>query len=309
MTEMCFSVRSMIRLRAIALTAIVLNAPAAFAQTPPVPARTFAVLAGAAVTCTNSSVIGDVGVWPGPTVTQTACLVTGGTVHQSDAAARQAFMNFTSTYDQLRAARPANCRALPLGPVIFPGVYCLTAAQSTQTGSAWTLDSRGNPNATWRFYVDAALTGTNFVMTMAGGRACNVTWWVGAGATLTDSTFLGTVLAGAAITATDSTVAGDLWATAAATLTRSTVTGCRAANPGPVPPPDMCKEPDDDDHGDGHHHHGDHGDKDHGKGGHGDDDHHKGDHGDNDHGKGDRDDNDHGKDDKDWDHKGKDKGR
>src|SRR5450759_3685827 len=47
------------------------------------------------------------------------------------------------------------------------------------------------------------LTGTNFSVVMDGGALpCNVTWWVSQAATMTDSHFIGTIMAGAAITVT-----------------------------------------------------------------------------------------------------------
>jgi hypothetical protein len=59
-----------------------------------------------------------------------------------------------------------------------------------------------------------------------GGEPCNVTWWVDAAATLTDSDFLGTIYAGAAITVTRGTFEGNAYAKAAVTLTGTTVTAC-----------------------------------------------------------------------------------
>jgi len=53
----------------------------------------FAVLAGTAVTCTNSTITGDVGVYPGTAVTQTSCKITG-TVHAGDGVAKQAMQAF-----------------------------------------------------------------------------------------------------------------------------------------------------------------------------------------------------------------------
>jgi hypothetical protein len=60
----------------------------------------FAALAGTAVTCTNSPLTGNVGVWPGTAVTQTGCTL-AGTVHAGDAVAKQAFMDFVSAYNSL----------------------------------------------------------------------------------------------------------------------------------------------------------------------------------------------------------------
>jgi hypothetical protein len=217
----------------VALAVIVSTVSAAPARSPQGSTQTFAVLAGTAVTCTNSTVSGDVGVWPGNAVTQTGCTI-AGTVHAADAAAERAYMDFVSEYNDLRDNPPACDETLTgtlAGQTLLPGVYCVDATAKTGT---LTLDAQGDPNASWTFLVDGALTGTNFnVVMINSGEACNVQWWVRDAATLTTSNFLGTILAGAAITVTGGTFSGDALAKAAVTLTGATVTGCeRTAGPG-----------------------------------------------------------------------------
>jgi len=255
-TEMFSSLRRMTRLSAIVpLAAIVLSASAASAQSPLGSAQNFAVLAGVAVTCTNSTVTGDVGVWPGSAVTQTVCPV-AGMVHPADVVANRAFLDFISAYNNLRDHPPA-CDATLTGPLndtLLPGVYCVDA---TAKAGVLMLDAQGQVNAVWTFLVDGALTGTNFkVVMLNGGQPCNVDWWVKGAATLTDSTFLGTILAGAAITVTRGTFIGHALATAAATLTGAptlplAVSACRSSSGGLPPDVDKCEEHHDKD-GDGH---------------------------------------------------------
>jgi Ice-binding-like len=192
----------------------------------------FAVLAGTAVTCTDSRITGDVGVWPGNAVARTGCTIAGA-VHTSDAAAEAAFLEFATAFADLRD-NPPRCRATLTGTLsgeaLLPGIYCVDAVAKT---GALVLDAQGNANATWLFLVDGALTATNLnVVMINGGTPCNVTWWVRAAATLTDSHFAGTILAGAAITVTRGTGSGDLFATAAVTVTGATITGCPEAAPG-----------------------------------------------------------------------------
>jgi hypothetical protein len=226
------------RLAVIALFAALLSAVplhAAFAQTAPAlgSAGSFTVLAGTAVTCTDSMVTGDVGVWPGTAITQTNCTISG-TVHAGNGVAKQAYLDFVSAYDAL-ALVPCDV-TLPSGDlaglVLTPGVYCVDAA-STTTGGTLTLS--GPSNGIWIFKIGTsgtgALTGTNFSVVMeGGGTPCNVYWWVKEAATMTDSAFLGTILAGAAITITRGTFNGDALAMAAVTMTGATVTGCEQAN-------------------------------------------------------------------------------
>lgn len=248
MAEICSSLRSMTRLSTfvVPLAAIVLTASAASAQPADGKASGFAVLAGTAVTCTNGGgavVNGDVGVWPGIAFTNSTACTINGTVHLGDGVAKQAYLDFISAYNDLAAKPPACDETLTGtldGEVLEPGVYCID--ETAKTGSLILDAGTAGANAEWLFLVKdgagtGALTGTNFNVTMInGGEPCNVTWWVEADATLTTSSFVGTILSGAAITvtATGGTVQGNLFATTAVTLslTNSTVTACEATGDG-----------------------------------------------------------------------------
>lgn len=190
----------------------------------------FAVLANAAVTCTDGSIIGDVGTLqasPTGSITQTNCPITGAIAVGTQASVA-AYDDFLAAYDAL-AAQP--CDAYLTGTLadvtLTPGTYCFPAA-ATLTGTL-TLD--GPSNATWLFKVGTlgtgALTGTSFEVLMAnGGSPCNVTWWVAEAATLTDSNFVGTILAGAADTVTRGTFEGRTFSKADVTITGAAMTGC-----------------------------------------------------------------------------------
>ena len=201
----------------------------------------FAALAGGpaagAVTCTTSTVTGDVGVvFPG-TFVNTGCTI-NGTVNTNAAAA---YADFLTAYDTLHFNTPCDqtLTGTLAGVTLSPGVYCFTAA-AVLTGTL-TLD--GPADGVWIFKIGTggtgALTGTSFSVVMAGdaaGAACpNVYWWVAQDATLTTSNFQGTILAGADITVTGGTFHGDALAggagttstpTGAVTFTNSTVAAC-----------------------------------------------------------------------------------
>ena len=187
----------------------------------------FTVLAGTAVTCTDSSVTGDVGIFPGTAYAPVRCIVTG-TVHAGDTSAEAAYNDFLDAYDALAFV---GCDSVLTGTLagltLSPGVYCFDAA-ATVTG-VLTLD--GPTNGIWIFKIGTggtgALTGTGFSMVMAGGgQPCNVYWRVAEAATMTDSDFAGTILAGAAITITRGTFAGNAFAKAAVTMTGTNLVGC-----------------------------------------------------------------------------------
>ena len=217
-------------------------------------ASNFAVLSaapghGGAVTCTNSTISGDVGSsGPKASVVQTGCTIDGSVIAPVSA---QVLTDFNRAYDQyaaisctgsLETAYTDTTLTLP------PGVYCNDAAV-TFTRTTLILDGQGDANAVWIFKIGTlgtgALTGTNFSVVMAGnGQPCNVYWWVAQAATMTTTTlttsgFQGTILAGAAITVTGLAGApattlfnGDALAKAAVTLTDVVVTSCQASGGG-----------------------------------------------------------------------------
>jgi len=196
-------------------------------------ASSFAVLGGSAVTCTDSTVTGEVGVSPGTALTLTSCTIAGGTVHANDAAAKDAARDFLAAYAAL-ALEPCDRTLTGTldGVTLAPGVYCFDAA-ATLAG-VLTLD--GPSGGRWVFRVGTsgtgALTGTGFSVVMrGGGQPCNVFWRVAEAATATDSNFQGSILAGAAITLTRGTLVGRALAQAAVTMTGTKVSAgdCAAA--------------------------------------------------------------------------------
>lgn len=192
----------------------------------------FAVLANAAVTCTNGTISGDVGTFqatPTGSFTQTICPVEGS-IDIGGAAAQAAYEGFLATYAELAPLAGDTCTMLTgtLADVsLAPGTYCFDAAAAL-TGTL-TLD--GSSSDSWLFKIGTsgtgALTGTNFNVVLANGAlACNVTWWVSQAATLTTSNFQGNILAGAGITLTGGTANGNLWSTADVTITGADLVGC-----------------------------------------------------------------------------------
>lgn len=194
----------------------------------------FAVLANAAVTCTDGTITGDVGTYlakPTGSFTQTNCPQVG-TVHLGDGKAQAAYEAFVAQYVALEPA-PGECTTANTltgtlaNETLVAGTYCISAEAKT---GVLTLTGSGS----WTFKVLGALTGTNFTVVMAdGGEACDVTWWVQDAVTMTDSNFKGNILAGAAITLTRGTFHGNVWAGAAGvgdvTITGTATTGCAAS--------------------------------------------------------------------------------
>jgi len=209
------------------------------AQVPPLgSAASFSALGGGpaagAVTCTTSTLTGDVGVVSPGTFTNTGpCSITG-TVNTN---ATAAYADFLTAYGALGSDECTQVLTTLDGQVLSPGVYCVAAA-ATSTSSVLTLN--GPSNGIWIFRIGTggtgALTGTSFSVVMAGGGVpCNVYWWVAQAATMTDSNFVGTILAGADITVTRGTFVGRALAggdgttslpAGAVTLTNTVLGGC-----------------------------------------------------------------------------------
>ncbi|MDQ2914309.1 MAG: ice-binding family protein [Chloroflexota bacterium] len=263
----------------------------------PGAADRFAVLAGTAVDCTRSSVTGDVGISPGIAFAPTSCDITG-TVHKNDAAAQAAMSAFLTAYGNY--ADKACTDTVTLTTVIAapltltPGVYCNTGpAGVTFTDTTLTLQGNGNANAVWIFKT-VSLTATDLSVVMSrSGNPCNVTWWTGAGATITSDDagiphpFIGTILAGGAtgaITTTGTTsvatdrlsFTGDAFAKNGVTLTDTNLVGCAGGRPGgggddDDDDNDNDNDNDDDDNDHNDNHNDNHNDKDKGDKGHHDD--------------------------------------
>lgn len=203
----------------------------------------YTIIANAAVTCTDATVLGSVATAQAPptgAVTLTNCPV-DGSVHVGDAAAVAAFDGFAATYAALAPTADTPCTPLTgtLADVtLAPGTYCFDAAAAL----AGTLTLDGPASGQWLFYVGTsgtgALTGTAFTVQHNGdATACNVTWWVAEAATFTASNAIGTILAGAGITLTGGSFDGNAWSNADVTVTGTAVTGCQRAAVHPVTPP------------------------------------------------------------------------
>jgi hypothetical protein len=223
--------KSLVLMAALLLTASTVNAkpPSLLRST-----ESFAVLAGTAVTITDSTVNGDVGVDLGGAFTQTTSTILG-TVHLGDMVAQKAYADFLAAYVALGLQPCDHVISGDLaGLFLTPGVYCIDAASTTTSG---TLTLVGSSTDTWIFKIGTsgtgALTGTGFTVVMTSGETCNnnVFWWTAQAATLTDSVFIGSILAGADITVTRGSLDGQALATGAVTLTDTSVSVCGNVSP------------------------------------------------------------------------------
>ena len=223
--------------RLLAMAALFSMAPiqGAWAQNAPAlgTASNFAVLGGAGVTCTNSTITGAMGSLL-TVVPTTTCNVVGP-MHQGDAAAIQAFTDAALAYEELAAIPcPADAERNLVGDlggkVLSPGVYCISGVGLL--ASQLTLD--GPSDGIWIFKASTSLTPIGGSVVMAGGgQACNVYWQTGTAVSLDNTQFLGNILAGSAVTftGTSSSLSGRALAKTAVTTTGASVSGDCASQP------------------------------------------------------------------------------
>ena len=200
----------------------------------------FGVLAASTVTNTGPSTVGgDLGLYPGTSITGFPPGNVLGTIHATDAVAGNAQADTTTAYNT--AAGEAPDVVLPsadlTGLTLHPGVYQNASAVRLDTNGTLTLNGQGNPASVFIFQVGSTLTtGTNSTISyINGAQPCNVFWQVGSSATLgTSSLFVGTILADQSISVSDTvTVHGRLLASnGAVTLIDDTITPSDCATPG-----------------------------------------------------------------------------
>jgi hypothetical protein len=161
-------------------------------------AAPFGVLGGSAVTNTNNtSVLGDLGVSPGTTVTGFPPGTVSGTIHAGDSTASAARSAVIAAYNDATSRAPVATVAAELGGTTkAPGVYTPSGGTFTMTGTL-TLDAQSDPDAVFIFKASTLTTANVSNMALAGGaQANNVFFVISGSATVgTFSTFRGNVIA------------------------------------------------------------------------------------------------------------------
>jgi hypothetical protein len=171
-------------------------------------AGSFAVLGASTVTNAGSgtSIVGDLGVSPGTSITGMPDGQPTGTTNLGVAStAGQAQADLTILYDDLatRACPVANVLTDQdlSGKTLLPGVYCFGATAALGAGTL-TLDANHDPDAYWVFQIGSTLTvAASTVSVINGGTACNVYWQIGSSGTVMDNAvFAGNIVAHTSLT-------------------------------------------------------------------------------------------------------------
>ena len=208
-------------------------------------AATFGVLGASTVTNTGATVItGDLGLYPGSSITGFPPGSLSGTIHDTDAVAMGAQADALTAYNNLAGlASNGNLTGQGLGgQTLIPDVY--TYNSSAQLTGQLTLNFEGLSNQNVVFQIGSTLTtaSASSVLIINAGTDDNVYWKVGSAATLgTTTAFYGTIIADTSITLdTGATITcGNAMAlTGGVTMDTNTVStgGCATQNGGGATP-------------------------------------------------------------------------
>ena len=207
-------------------------------------AASYALLANSTITNVGSSVItGNLGLYPGTSVTGFPPGTVSGLENIGNTAAMQAEVDALAAYTDLSSRSATTIPAILDGQTLNAGVYHTGAASLAQSGPG-TLTLHGS--ATDIFVIQTASTlvtgagGTPTIAFTGGALASNLYWAVGSSATLNVSgtgVFEGTLIAVASITADGGSVNGSLLALNGA-VTISAATAVTTAIPVGPPAPE-----------------------------------------------------------------------
>jgi hypothetical protein len=167
-------------------------------------ASMFGVLGASTVTNTGNTVIdGDLGVYPGTSITGFPPGIVNGTIYDGDAVAMQAQTDALAAYNFfLGLSSNENLTGQNLGGLeLTPGVYSFNS--SAQLTGALTINWEGLSNQSVVFQIGSTLTtaSASMVMGINSGQNDNIYWVVGSSATLgTTTAFMGTLIASASDT-------------------------------------------------------------------------------------------------------------
>ena len=204
----------------------------------------FGVLGASAVTNTGNTVIdGDLGVYPGTSITGFPPGLVNGTIYDGNAVAMQAQNDALAAYDFFSGlSSNENLSGQNLGGLeLTPGVY--TYNSSAQLTGTLEINWEGLSNQNVVFQIGSTLTtaSASMVIGINAGQNDNIYWIVGSSATLgTTTAFQGTLIAFASDTL--NTGASDncgrvIALNGAVTLDDNSINNCASGTGSTVPEP------------------------------------------------------------------------
>jgi hypothetical protein len=203
----------------------------------------YAVLANASITNTGSTVItGNLGIYPGTSVTGFPPGTVSGTQDIDDAAAQQAEIDANTAYTAMQAHVATTISPVLDGQTLTAGYYNAGAASLAASGNG-TLTLNGSATDVFVIQTSSTLNtgagGTPTITFTGGALATNLYWAVGSSVTLNTSgtgTFEGTLIAQASVTVNGGAINGRIMAlTGSITFAAATVVTAPSVGPTPAP--------------------------------------------------------------------------
>ena len=151
-------------------------------------AAAYAVLAATTVTAPGPIIInGDLGLYPGTSVSGFPPATVNGTMNVDNTAAQDAQASLLTAYNMLFDLPPGATKTGNLGgTTIYPGIYTAPATSMAVSSGNLTLDAQGDVNAVWIFQIGSTFditTGLQVILAN-GAQASNIYWQVGSSATV-----------------------------------------------------------------------------------------------------------------------------
>jgi hypothetical protein len=168
-------------------------------------ASSYAILAATTVTAPGAIVVnGDLGLWPGTSVTGFPPATVNGTTNIDNTAAMAAQNDLLTAYNALFTLPPGATKTGNIGgTTLTPGIYTAPSTSLAVSSGNLTLDAQGDTNAVWIFQVGTTLdvaVGLQVILAN-GAQASNIFWQVGSSATIdTTAVMQGNILAETSIT-------------------------------------------------------------------------------------------------------------
>jgi Ice-binding-like/Bacterial Ig-like domain len=168
-------------------------------------ASTYAILAATTVTAPGAIVVnGDLGLFPGTSVTGFPPATVNGTININNPAAMAAQADLLTAYNNLAGLPAGTTKTGNVGgTTITPGIYTAPATSLAVSSGNLTLDAQGDTNAVWIFQIGSTLDVTPGLQVILanGAQASNIFWQVGSSATIdTTAVMQGNILAFTSIT-------------------------------------------------------------------------------------------------------------
>jgi Ice-binding-like/Bacterial Ig-like domain len=168
-------------------------------------ATSYAILAATTVTAPGAIVVnGDLGLFPGTSVTGFPPATVNGTININNPAAMAAQADLLTAYNNLATLPAGTTKTGNIGgTTITPGIYTAPATSLAVSSGNLTLDAQGDTNAVWIFQIGSTLDVTPGLQVILanGAQASNIFWQVGSSATIdTTAVMQGNILAFTSIT-------------------------------------------------------------------------------------------------------------